>query len=76
MEKKSVVVYSPLNGHVAFFSARFFVESGFTEVSFQFQIIRDFVDFALPCYLYCPRLVFTLRMIWKWNQVHCVHDPA
>jgi hypothetical protein len=35
---------------------------------FHFQIIRDFVDFALPCYLHCPQLVFAPRMIWKWNE--------
>jgi hypothetical protein len=43
-------------------------ESRVESVSFHFQIIRDFVDFALPCYLHCPRLVFASRMIWKWNE--------
>jgi hypothetical protein len=44
---------------------------------FHFQIIRDFVDFALPCCLHCPRLVFASRMIWKWNQlVAIVNAPG
>ena len=36
--------------------------------SFHFQTNRDFVDFALPCYLHCRRLVFASQLIWKWNQ--------
>jgi hypothetical protein len=43
---------------------------------FQFQIIRDFVDFALPCCFYCPRLVFAARMIWKWNYAPCFRYSA
>ena len=32
---------------------------------FHFQIIRDFVNFALPCNVHCLRLVFASQMIWK-----------
>jgi uncharacterized protein (DUF1499 family) len=34
---------------------------------FHFQIIFDYVDFALPCRQYCLRLVFAPQLIWKWN---------
>ena len=36
---------------------------------FHFQNICDFVDFALPCYPHCLRLVFASPMIWKWNEL-------
>ena len=35
---------------------------------FHFQTNRDSVDFALPCYLHCRRLVFASQLIWKWNE--------
>ena len=35
---------------------------------FHFQIICGSVDFALPCYPHCLRLVFMSHMIWKWNS--------
>jgi hypothetical protein len=38
-------------------------------VSFQFQIIPDFVDFALPSYLYCPRLVESVTNDWKMENL-------
>jgi hypothetical protein len=33
---------------------------------------RDFVDFALPRCLHCPRLVFASRMIRKWNDCQAI----